>query len=603
MIRLLPVAVIMLLVASGLVPAGVEVIVSTAGPTSEFAQVGDRVSFMRSFALSPDGSWWAADLELDDSLRSLHVRGQGVDSREVVWVEGSPAPGGLLGAIHASPEDRQLSINHNGELVGLARHREQGVILGEFVYQYDGQQLSVVAEEGATIPALPMANYGSDVDFAEAFLSPNIVRDGTAAFVADNIVGDSITTDTDLVALVRSGAQLAGPQKGVTQYAGHPLQRIDDGQFYVRPDGNQFLFTGDTTALGTEDDIVVVGGMGTPGQVVLRENHTPVSLATGIEVFDAATRGFLAANGDWLVAGDTTLGTDLLIRNGHVLASEGDSSPDGFSYVGEPIAFTADDAGNYAWIWQTSNPDRDRDTILVYNGTDILLSEGDVYFFDQNGDGQEEPALIEHLFLDERDLALAGGHAYLMTEVDEPDSTVLIGWNFIRVDVPEAFQGDFDGNSLFDSRDLDLLLSEGPIAEGVVVTPGANDQFDLNGDGMIDLLDRDDWLAGAATANGLLTPYLLGDANLDGFVDVTDFNQWNTNKFTNSLSWVSGDFNGDGAIDVGDFNIWNNAKFSSSRGQVVPEPTGIAYSLCPFAIGCWLLSLSRRTSSRLAATK
>ena len=81
--------------------------------------------------------------------------------------------------------------------------------------------------------------------------------------------------------------------------------------------------------------------------------------------------------------------------------------------------------------------------------------------------------------------------------------------------------------------------------------------------------------------------YLPGDANLDGSVDVGDFNLWNGNKFTATAAWCSGDFNADGSVDVGDFNIWNGNKFTSSdRVASVPEPSSwvlFAFCLLPFA--------------------
>ena len=131
---------------------------------------------------------------------------------------------------------------------------------------------------------------------------------------------------------------------------------------------------------------------------------------------------------------------------------------------------------------------------------------------------------------------------------------------------------DFDGDGSCDIGDLNALLAVGPIAGGVSVTLGVNDQFDLNGDGMIDLADRDSWLALAADENNLMAPYKLGDANLDGVVDGQDFIAWNEHKFSASLQWNSGDFNGDGAVDGQDFIEWNVNKFTSSLPDAVPEP-------------------------------
>ncbi len=125
---------------------------------------------------------------------------------------------------------------------------------------------------------------------------------------------------------------------------------------------------------------------------------------------------------------------------------------------------------------------------------------------------------------------------------------------------------DFDGSGTCTIDDLNAMLAEGPIMNGVAVTPGVNDEFDLNGDNVIDNADRDLWLSSAAAQNGLGSPYKIGDANLDGFVDVSDFNAWNGAKFTSNLRWDRGDFNGDGFVEVPDFNAWNNNKFQSSDG-------------------------------------
>ena len=127
--------------------------------------------------------------------------------------------------------------------------------------------------------------------------------------------------------------------------------------------------------------------------------------------------------------------------------------------------------------------------------------------------------------------------------------------------------GDFNNDGQFDCDDIDALVAE--IAGG-----GSDLLFDLTGDGSVDLLDRDAWLAVAATANGLPSAYLIGDANLDGFVDGLDFIVWNDNKFTNVPAWCAGDFNADGFVDGLDFILWNENKFQSSAAARASAPTG-----------------------------
>ena len=73
--------------------------------------------------------------------------------------------------------------------------------------------------------------------------------------------------------------------------------------------------------------------------------------------------------------------------------------------------------------------------------------------------------------------------------------------------------GDLNDDGLYDVHDIDTLAA--------AIRAGINDaRFDLNGDDLVSLADRDAWLAEAGRVNlGPRRAYLLGDANLDGLVD------------------------------------------------------------------------------------
>ncbi len=135
---------------------------------------------------------------------------------------------------------------------------------------------------------------------------------------------------------------------------------------------------------------------------------------------------------------------------------------------------------------------------------------------------------------------------------------------------PDLVTGDFDGNGVYECADVDQLVVN-------IATNTGDTQFDLTGDGNVDIADLDEWRAEAGSVGGLTAsgnPLLPGDANLDGEVDGQDFVIWNANKFTDVPAWCSGDFNADGSVNGQDFVIWNASKFQSANDSLaaVPEP-------------------------------
>ena len=123
---------------------------------------------------------------------------------------------------------------------------------------------------------------------------------------------------------------------------------------------------------------------------------------------------------------------------------------------------------------------------------------------------------------------------------------------------PDECDADFNHDQVLDLVDIDSLVAA--IAGGT--NPSA---FNLTENAAVNLDDRDAWLAAAGKVNlGPGRVYRIGDANLDRFVDGSDFGIWNAHKFTSIAAWSQGDFNADGNIDGSDFNLWNANKFTSA---------------------------------------
>lgn len=152
----------------------------------------------------------------------------------------------------------------------------------------------------------------------------------------------------------------------------------------------------------------------------------------------------------------------------------------------------------------------------------------------------------------------------------------------LNVSSSTVLDGDFNDDGFWNCQDIDALSAES--------AAGTNDSsFDLTQDGAVNLDDIAAWLVEGGANNPNETggnPFLMGDANLDGFNDGLDFIAWNSNKFTPNSAWCTGNFNGDGFTDGLDFIVWNTFKFMGSNpGAAVPEPS--AAGLLLWALGCF----------------
>lgn len=153
---------------------------------------------------------------------------------------------------------------------------------------------------------------------------------------------------------------------------------------------------------------------------------------------------------------------------------------------------------------------------------------------------------------------------------------------------------DINDDAKFDCRDVDVLV------QGIAA--GNHDAtLDLTGDGLVDAADLDQWLSIAGEqshADG--AAYQMGDANLDGIVDVSDFNILNTNRGRSLAGWCGGDIDANGEVGDGDFAVWNANKFGASvqsRNVTIPEPGQLPWSLVLVFFAAW--SANRRKTGLL----
>ncbi len=214
-------------------------------------------------------------------------------------------------------------------------------------------------------------------------------------------------------------------------------------------------------------------------------------------------------------------------------------------------------------------------------------------------DNSVDDDINDGIITNEAPVGMGGGIALMMIDffggTPQPFDLGFMVFDNVRVYdgfLNEGVSGDFNNDGVWDCDDVNALTA-------AVAANSTDLAFDMNGDGAVTALDITEanvgWLAVGGANNAAATggaAFLEGDANLDGTVDVSDFNIWNGNKFQSVAAWCAGDFNADGSVDVSDFNTWNGNKFQTSSGTaVVPEPSSLLLLLV--SAGLWWSLRSR----------
>ena len=153
---------------------------------------------------------------------------------------------------------------------------------------------------------------------------------------------------------------------------------------------------------------------------------------------------------------------------------------------------------------------------------------------------------------------------------------------------------DFTDDSHCNLGDINTMFEQGDLVAGV---SGGN-QFDLNGDAVLDNDDVDLWLSEAAMINELVSSYRRGDTELDRDVDITDFNVLASHfdptgdgDPVNGPFWNESNFDGDDDTEITDFNLLA-ANFSPDGyvTSAIPEPSTVVLLLlglgCVMLLGC-----------------
>jgi hypothetical protein len=327
-------------------------------------------------SVAPDGSQWiiTARNYLGDELETMVLLGAGTAGAVLVQ-EGRPVVNGAPGELYDFFGSGRARFDAAGRYTFTARARGGDAATAHKGHYYDGAQLLLVRRQGDPISGLIdlPPNPSGDELFGNSFGSMHPLADGT--------IGYQDSTIQNLHSSRRPALMyddVAFLQSGVSRVDEGVWDSFDANRFHTTPDGAHWMAQGDDEGATATDAILVVDGL-----VVLREG-SPAAPAgpTVTAIFNAE----MLRTGDWLARGDDPADDDWLVRNGELLAATGQgigAGPEAWADV--LVAGGGNCKGDWIVAGRTSSADPEADEVLVLNGAEVLVREGDPV--DLDGDG------------------------------------------------------------------------------------------------------------------------------------------------------------------------------------------------------------------------
>ncbi|MDX2199207.1 MAG: hypothetical protein SF069_09585 [Phycisphaerae bacterium] len=372
--------------------AGIEVIYSeiTGHPTSQIPGALDAsgmpiaIEFkaIEDMNFKADGSQWILRGRANslDTIDTCLLLGAGTTGNMLAQ-EAQPVAGGTAPEVYDF-FDGVAGFNDAGDFAFGARARNGVFAVKEKVIRFTAANgFQVVATESAPLLGAIDAPVGASGDelLGNSLNGIHLLNDNRVGFV-DLSTTNISTLRRPILVYHNAGVNQTFLQSGVTAVGGNVWDSFPSDGFRTTPDGAHYIALGDDEGPTTTDQILVVDG-----NVVLREGSVIPSTSitvTSIFAFD------LLASGDWFSRGSTPTGSDWAVRNGALLAATGAPITSGGAIANWGDTFlgcTGNRVGDTIVCGNTDLADPGRDTVVVFNGSDIVVREGDP--IDLNEDG------------------------------------------------------------------------------------------------------------------------------------------------------------------------------------------------------------------------
>ncbi len=332
------------------------------------------------------------------------------------------------------------------------------------------------------------------------FSSVEVAQDGSVGFLASNILPNDLGSLEVLVRLTQAGvatvvARIGDAATSPSGQAGTPATwaDIDTGTVRWKGSGTGYICVGELSTTADKDRVAVVSGG------VVAQEGSVLPGTSFISPVSTVTNPWMEPDGTWFLQGTNADGTGWIIRNGSVIAQTSQPIfPGSTELWGSFIDFKGNNSGQYVVMGATNNANGLLNSVVVANGSTIIVRESDPVDLDDNPN--TPPDLFIGQFQD-RCALLDDGYFYfaprLKLSATATSNTPGNRASLLRAPMPSVGPVcdsiDFNNDSLYpDTADIDDFLSVfsgGPCS--TAPTPGCSD-IDFNNDSLFpDTLDID----------------------------------------------------------------------------------------------------------------
>lgn len=352
---------------------------------------------IEDLAVSPDGSRWV--IKARSTAATDHDTGYvfGTELSGSVLVaggqtmfEGLAAPtssGGTSGFIDFVPSGFGR-FDDNNKLVFALRART--TLAGSTattdamrVFTWDGTTFALAFKQGDIYTGLTDTTTSGDETVGNSAGSFHLLNDGRVGS-QDSTIGNISSTRRPAIFYNRNSFHQTGITS-VSGFGGGPAvvwATLSANGFYSTPSGTSWWATGTAGS-------PAVGILAVNGAVVIQEN-SPVG-TSGLNN-GSVLQVYMASSGQWIARGRDNSSTastapDWVVKNGTYLAKTGDPIfPGSTELWGDTFyAVAINSSGKYIIAGRTNNANAGLDDVIVYNGTTVILREGDPVDVDGNG--------------------------------------------------------------------------------------------------------------------------------------------------------------------------------------------------------------------------